>query len=184
MNQYFVDFYHNWSNKANGIIGNSLAEVYDKYMTLFVIYNNLYNQIPTKLISKGIAVPDKIYDNNAATDFTIKLLGADEFMEELTSKNLDNDIQTIIDLIDQEIFHIKIRHGQYSRNDDLRILDELKSANNSKKAVAILKVLYYVRCNIFHGSKDFQEYQRLLVEPLIRIIEIINPFLYAKLNEN
>jgi hypothetical protein len=182
MNQYFTDFYNNWTSKADGISGDSLSNIYDKYMTLFVIYNNLYNQIPDKLISNGIPVPDKIYDNKAATEFVVKFLGADNLLREMTSNNLNNDIDTIIDLIDREEFHIKISHGQYTRNDDLKILEDLKSFNNSKRAVAILKVLYHVRCNIFHGSKDFQEYQRILVEPLTRILKVTNLFLYRKLN--
>src|SRR5690554_5199242 len=126
MNQYFTDFYTNWTNKADGIAGDSLSNVYDKYMTLFVIYNNLYNQIPDKLVSKGVAVPDKIYDNKAATEFVIKFLGADEFLAELTANNLNNDIDIIIGLIDRKVFHIKISFGQYLRNDDLKILEDLR----------------------------------------------------------
>lgn len=182
MNQYFTDFYNNWTTKAEGIDNANLSGVYDKYMTLFVIYNNLYNQIPDKLISLGTVVPNKIYDNKGATDFVIQFLGADDFINELNSKNLANDINSLIQLMEQETFHIKLNHGQYDRNEDLKILSELKSLNNIKKAVAILKVAYYVRCNIFHGSKDFQEYQRMLVEPLIRILETLNPFLFNRLN--
>lgn len=182
MNQYFTDFYTNWTGKANGIVGDNLSNVYDKYMTLFVIYNNLYNQIPDKLISDGIVVPNKIYDNKAATEMVVQFLGANQFLDELAVNNLGTDVDSIINLIEQETFHIKINHGQYDRNEDLKILSELRSTNVQKKAIAILKVVYYVRCNIFHGNKDFQEYQRLIVEPLTRILLTINPFLYNRLN--
>lgn len=182
MNQYFTDFYTNWTGKANGIVGDNLSNVYDKYMTLFVIYNNLYNQIPDKLISDGIVVPNKIYDNKAATEMVVQFLGANQFLDELAVNNLGTDVDSIINLIEQETFHIKINHGQYDRNEDLKILSELRSTNEQKKAIAILKVVYYVRCNIFHGNKDFQEYQRLIVEPLTRILLTINPFLYNRLN--
>lgn len=57
MKQYFTDFYNNWTNKANGIDGDALSNVFEKYMTLFVIYNNLYNQIPDKLISMALLYP-------------------------------------------------------------------------------------------------------------------------------
>jgi hypothetical protein len=182
MNQYFTDFYTNWTGKANGIVGDDLSNVYDKYMTLFVIYNNLYNQIPDKLISNGIVVPNKIHDNKAATEMVVQFLGANLFLNELGANNLGTDVDSIINLIEQETFHIKINHGQYDRNEDLKILSELRSTNEQKKATAILKVVYYVRCNIFHGNKDFQEYQRLIVEPLTRILLTINPFLYNRLN--
>lgn len=182
MNQYFTDFYNNWTAKAEGINNNNLSSVYDKYITLFVIFNNLYNQIPDKLISLGVVLPDKMYDNKKATYFVIQFLGADNFINELSENNLENDINALIRLMEQEIFHIKLNHGQYDRNEDLKIISELKSSNRGKKAIAILKVAYYVRCNIFHGSKNFQEYQRMLVEPLIRILKMLNPFLFNKLN--
>jgi hypothetical protein len=182
MNQYFTEFYANWTGKANNIVGNDLASVYDKYVTLFVIYNNLYNQIPDKLVSNGIAIPNKIYDNKAATEIVVQFLGATALLDELAANNLGADIDAIINLIEEEVFHIKIYHGQYNRNEDLKILADLRSTNPLKKAIAILKVIYHVRCNIFHGSKDFQEYQRLIVEPLTRILLIINPFLYNRLN--
>jgi hypothetical protein len=170
MNQYFTDFYTNWTGKANRIVGDNLSNVYDKYMTLFVIYNNLYNQIPDKLISNGIAVPNKIFDNKAATQMVVQFLGANAVLSELVADNLMADVDSIISLIEQETFHIKINHGQYDRNEDLKILWELRSTNEQKKTIAILKVVYHVRWNIFHGNKDFQEYQRLIVEPLTRIL--------------
>lgn len=182
MNEYFRDFYYNWTAKAEGITNNDLSSIYDKYMTLFVIFNNLYNQIPDKLITLGINVPNKIYDNKVATKMVIKFLSADDFLNEISNNNLTENVNSIIQLIQNETFHIKLNHGQYDRNEDLKILSELQSSNNVKKAIAILKVLYYVRCNIFHGSKDFQEYQRILVEPLIEILEKLNPLIYNRLN--
>ena len=96
---------------------------------------------------------------------------------------MNDDIDAIAQLIENEVFHIKIRFGQYNRKDDLKILNELRSTNNKSRATAILKVAYHVRCNIFHGNKDFREYQRMLVEPLIRLLSCMNPFLYERLNK-
>ena len=91
------------------------------------------------------------------------------------------NIDEIISLIDQEVFHIKIHLGQHQRNEDLNLLADLSSNYIVKKSTAILKVMYYVRCNVFHGHKIFEEYQRLLVEPLFQIIEVIKAELYATL---
>jgi hypothetical protein len=182
MNQYFTDFYTNWTKKANNIVGNNLENVYDKYITLFVIYNILYNHIPDKLISNGISESRKIDDNKAATEEVVKYIGANALLDELTANNLGADIDTIKNIIEQEVFHIKINHGQYNRKEDLKILSDLHSTDQQKKAVAILKVIYHVRCNIFHGNKDFQDYQRVIFEPLTRILLAINPFLYNRLN--
>jgi hypothetical protein len=109
-------------------------------------------------------------------------LGAGDILTEFTNKNLDGDIKTIIDLIDQEVFYIKVNFNGRQRNEDIKILADLKSNNATKKATGILQVAYYVRCNIFHGHKNFQEYQRILVEPLTKIISALNPMLFNRLN--
>ncbi|MFD0750174.1 hypothetical protein ACFQZS_08485 [Mucilaginibacter calamicampi] len=181
MSPYFFDFYHNWSNKLLGIIGDDLASVYDRYITSFVIYNSLYNQVPEALIENGIPVASKIFDNKLATEIVVQFVGATNLLDLLYNNGCGNDIQGIINLIDQQMFYIKIKYGQRQRNEDLKLLSDLNSTNHNKKAVAILQVLYHVRCNIFHGNKNFEEYQRILVEPLFKILQIINSELFNRL---
>lgn len=182
MNPWLVDFYNNWTAKQQAIVGLDLSHVYDKYMTSFVIYNNLYNQIPAKLIANGVVMPNRIFDNKAATEYVVQFLGANDILSEITNNNLDNAITTVIDLIDNEVFYIKIGYNGRQRNEDLKILADLRSNNSTRKAVAVLQVVYYVRCNMFHGHKDFQEYQRTLIEPLTRILTVLNPMLFTRLN--
>ena len=181
MNQYLAEFYRNWNVKLQSIVGDELAKVYDRYITAFVIYNNLYNEVPEMLIRQGVPLPVKLFDNKMATDLVVQYLGAQRIMDLLQQHNQLANIDEIISLIDQEVFHIKIHLGQHQRNEDLKILADLSSNNIVKKSTGILKVMYYVRCNIFHGHKNFEEYQRLLVEPLFQIIAVINGELYATL---
>jgi hypothetical protein len=181
MNQYLAEFYGNWNAKLQSIVGDELAKVYDRYITAFVIYNNLYNVVPEMLIRQGVPLPAKLFDNKMATDMVVQYLGAQRIMDLLQQHNQLENIDEIISLIDQEVFHIKIHLGQHQRNEDLKLLADLSSNNIVKKSTAILKVMYYVRCNVFHGHKNFEEYQRLLVEPLFQIIEVINAELYATL---
>jgi hypothetical protein len=117
MNSLLIDFYNNWNLKAQSIVGHDLSHVYDKYMTSFVIYNNLYNQIPDKVVAGGIAVPARIFDNKAATEYVVQFLGAANILTELSNNNLDGDIEAIIDLIDQEVFYIKINYNGRQRNE-------------------------------------------------------------------
>ncbi len=86
ISQNFIHHYNNWNAKVDSIIGDDLPNVYDRYMTLFVIYNNLYNQVPAALITKGIAIPNQIYDNKAATDLVVQYLGGGQYTFKLTSK--------------------------------------------------------------------------------------------------
>lgn len=179
---YFINHYNNWNEKVNKIQGDDLSSVYDRYMTLFVIYNNLYNEVPAALIQKGVPVPNNIYDNKKATEWVVKYLGATQVLGKLHANGSDADVQAIINLINDEVFYIKLNHGERQRNEDLKILKNLRSNNEVQKANAILQVCYNVRCNIFHGSKDFQEYQRLLIEPLTNIMRTIIIQLYDELS--
>ncbi len=178
---FFIEHYNSWNIKVNAITGDDLNSIYDRYMTLYVIYNNLYNHVPEALIRRGIAIPDQIHDNKKATEYVIKYLGAKEILDNIHANGNDGDVRAIINLINDEVFYIKLNHGERQRNEDLRILKNLKSGNDVTKANALLQVCYYVRCNIFHGSKDFQEYQRLLIEPLINIIRTVIAQLYHAL---
>jgi len=181
MNLYLAEFYANWNAKLQAIEGDELAKVYDRYITAFVIYNNLYNEVPEMLTRQGIPLPNRLFDNKMATDLVVQYLGAQNILDILMQNHRLDSINDIIRLINQEVFHIKIYLGQHQRNEDLKLLAELNANNPTKKATAILKVLYYVRCNIFHGHKNFEEYQRMLVEPLFRILEVINIELYNTL---
>lgn len=58
---YFIEHYNDRNTKVNNIKGDGLASVFDTYMSLFVIFNNLYNEIPKALIRGGIHVPKSKY---------------------------------------------------------------------------------------------------------------------------
>ena len=182
ISQHFVEHYINWNIKVNAINSNDLPSIYDRYMTLFVIYNNLYNQVPEALIAKGSSVPNQIYDNKLATEYVVKYLGAADILNNLQVNGNEADIRGLINLINDEVFSIKLNHGQRQRNEDLKILKNLRSASETNKVTAVLQVCYYVRCNIFHGSKDFQEYQRLLIDPITNIVRTVIVQLYNALS--
>jgi hypothetical protein len=38
----FIDFYHNWQSKAAAYSDEDLRSAFDKFFTLFVLYNRLY----------------------------------------------------------------------------------------------------------------------------------------------
>lgn len=183
LSQNLIDFYNNWTLKGTQIVGDDLSHVYDKYITLFITFNNLYNQVPQKLLDRGMSMPAKIYDHKAATNYVVKYLGATNILNEFASNDNDKDIALLVDIIDQELFYIKLNYGQRQRQEDLEILANLRSTNSVDKATAILQVAYYVRCNMFHGHKDFIGYQTLLLEPLINIMATINKNLFTELNK-
>ena len=67
-------------------------------------------------------------------------------------------------------FNIKLNKGMSFRANDLTIIEKLRSDNENVKAIAILEVIYFVRCNLIHGHKQYAEYQQKLLLPLVRIL--------------
>jgi hypothetical protein len=61
-------------------------------------------------------------------------------------------------------------------------LQALSSSNAHHRAEAILKIIYQVRCNMFHGRKSVEPIQKQLLLPLIVLLEKIIEKLYQKLD--
>jgi len=183
LSQYLIDFYNGWTQKANEINGDDLSSIYDRFITSFIVYNNLYNQVPGELVSRGVSLPNRLSDNKKATDYVVRYIGGANFIQELENRENTEDINKLIRIIDEEMFHIKLNHeGEKQRSKDLEILNKLRSNKKAKKAVGILQVIYYVRCNMFHGNKMFIEYQRALIISLTNILRNVNTILYEKLS--
>lgn len=179
----FIRFYNNWLQKFNDIQGQNLSSLFDRYITLFIMYNSLYTQVPQTLIQRGTPVKANMNDKELAIRSVIKILGAPQLIQVLIQKGCNDDIRQLVDLIDREQFYINLHYGTRQRNEDLLILNKLKSTNLSQKAVGILDVVYNVRCNLVHGHKDFIEPQRELLEPLIKILKNLNDILFIELTQ-
>lgn len=183
LDQEIIEFYNNWTKKIEDNKGEELRDVYERYQDLFRIYNKLYNQVPDALVTKGNPYKGKVTDSAGATDIVVQYLGASNILNNFQVNNLNADIEGVAKLIEQEVFYIKIRNGQRDRNTDLEILQNMRSADSNIKAKAILQVIYLVRCNLVHGSKDYQEYQRLLLEPLTNLLRTVTTQLYLELSK-
>lgn len=171
MNHRFTIFYESWLNKAHGYSENSTAEIFDKFISLFIIYNFEYNQIARLLRLQGEHIYNRYDDRKAATDWVISFIGAQNIADLLDEQSLSEEVGKIIEIIENERFYIKLNWGERQRNQDLKILNRLQSSNSNDKAKGILEVIYYVRCNLFHGHKEFIGEQRQLLIPLCRILE-------------
>lgn len=176
------EWYQNWRTKEGTYKSEELQDIYDRYSTLFTIYNKLYNQLPPRLKAKGYVLPNRLLDSVSSTQYVVNFLSASRIIDTLTKKN-QADIEQIELLIEMEVFYIKIKNGERQRDKDQELLARLKSKNEEKKAIAILEVIYHVRCNMVHGSKDFQEYQKALLIPLTNILNSLLDLLYSSLNE-
>jgi len=89
------DFYTRWTEKANSIEPDSISDYIDKYVTLFIIYNSLYNAIPSKLAAAG-QTGNFSGDKNGATNNVIQLMGAHAIMTGLAAEQMEHLMSQII----------------------------------------------------------------------------------------
>jgi len=183
ISQDLIDKYKNHLNKAKKYDLNDFADLYDSYLTLFTEYNMLYNynEVSSLFNTSNTTWPGKKdIDSQKATFFVSQYLSAEVILEALTKNGNDKDVDDLIKIL--PIFNIKLSNGVPQKNIDTELLINLQSNIETEKSLAILQVIYNVRCNMIHGSKDFQEYQRLLIEPLGNILKTINELLFNSLN--
>lgn len=183
LNTYQNQFYENWLSKADSYKEENLSNYFDNFFSLYVIFNTLYMEIMTMLVKEGQYLPSNFKDKKAATDYVIKYLGSQFFLEKLLENSQDiSDLNEICEKINNEKFHIILEWGNHQKTKDEILLNSLRSNNKDKKATAILQLFYYVRCNIFHGHKNYENVQIELLSPLNRLLRKTVVLTFEKLN--
>ena len=168
--EQFVD---GWLRKADDIHEDNEERCYERFFTLFIVFNRLYAAATFELDRRGTIklgrgqLPDKI----GATEYTLQLIGLDSF-DALYHQQLQPHVEDIIKLMEQERFAIKlsIPHGRRQPKPDQKLLTELKSTESKTRAMAILDLIYSVRCNLFHGHKGVNPVQVELLRPVNQIL--------------
>lgn len=184
MTEQFRNFYDNWLGKADAYNDNTLSNHFDKFTSLYVVYNSLYMEVTNELMINGFNVTQNFKDKTAATEYVMKYLKPTFYIENLLNDEQSiNDLAEICTIIDQELFHIILDWGIPQRPRDLQLLASLQSANTNKKVRAILSSFYYIRCNLFHGHKGFENKQRRLLIPVNRLLRKTVEITYKKLNK-
>lgn len=173
LNSEFTVFVARWLARANKIQLDSLDNYFDKFFTLFVVYNRLYVEAA---FSKPHVGSKSFSDGKAATSWLVQFLGADKIISAInTDRQCVVALEQIATLIEQEKFAIKLhrRTRQCQPSEDKRLLQRLRDPNGDIKAEAILDLIYSVRCNTFHGQKGFEDVQKEILGPVIVLLEKI-----------
>lgn len=173
MTQETRDYIETWTNKISSYHGDDLGTLFDKYTALFTLYNRLYNESYRQMKTNNQLVKQRYSDFEKATKLVVEFYSADEIIDRLKVKNNFGDIELIADLIRKGIFHINLADGVSRKNIDLELMKNLENKQPFIRAQAVVSTIYNVRCNMQHGEKHFEEYQRMLLEPLIRILDTI-----------
>lgn len=187
------DFCLRWQEKADNYSEDNLADIFDKFSSLYIIFNRLYNTLEGILRDKdelnnipGIrfknAKNKELNDNVAATKLVAFYLEPKAvFILEI----LTNEINLYKTIIENNIFHFysnsELLKDNRNKNDQ-NILKDLKSKIPEKRLFGILTVLYKLRCNLFHGTKGFFNEQKEVLLPAISSLKIINQSLIEKIN--
>jgi hypothetical protein len=167
------EFYTRWRAKSDDYNSDELSDYFDKFFTLFVIYNRIYNVVVSILneqgqldvlrqqgkIDKRKKEPD---DNKAATICVAHFLRDD--LPAIVADN-QNRIDEFKKIIRERLFNIDLKYGQPQRQKDLDLLTGLESNNNLTIVESLLKILYKIRCNVFHAEKGYNDEQRIILEP-------------------
>lgn len=160
----------NWEVKSAQIDTETLDGLYNKFTTLFTIYNRLYNESFTILKTENRLHKNRYSDFEKATILVVEFL-TDKSIANKFIENNKADLDGVNNLLANKVFNINLEDGNPRPDMDNQLMINLKSDDISVKSQAALSLVYNVRNNLIHGYKDFQEYQRLIVEPTINLLE-------------
>jgi hypothetical protein len=174
------DFYTRWLQKADNINNGDIASLIDKYITLFIGYNFLYNIVPVKKAQETGNQREEVRDRAGATTFTINFIGAEAISKYLTDHGLDAQVEGLANAMPH--FNIDLNKGTPQPKRDKALVKGLRSADADTKILALMKTLYSIRCNIVHGEKGLHQYQEMLLLPAIQLLRALVPLVYNRVN--
>ena len=184
----FRQFHSRWMAKARRHNHKGLQQSFDRFFTLYVVFNHLYAEATFQLANHGqvrIQNRNRFPDAEAAQEYVVQFLGADRLLQEL---NNDKSAQAALLSLQAQVcngaFNLKLNMvtGAAQSNEDADLCRRLTGTNRNEQAAAILETLYAVRCNMFHGRKGFNPIQRALLDPLNVILERVIEILYRALD--
>jgi hypothetical protein len=167
------EFIETWNARLERIKGDNLEDIFQRFEALYVLHNRLYNESFKILNDSGKLTKARYADYEMASIVVIEYLSADVLFNGLKENNNLEDIESVAKLIENKVFHINIANGVPQQEFDDLLLENLRSTDRNIFCKAVLMTIYNVRSNTVHGQKHFQEYQRLLLEPLTRILSTV-----------
>ncbi|GEP96153.1 hypothetical protein [Chitinophaga cymbidii] len=179
-----IEYWKSQNIRLGQINGDDLHHIFDRFTTTFLLYNRLYNEVPAILIAQGKNIESKDLNNDSkkAIDFPLQFLTGDLIMNNLTDRKLDGAFDVLAFFIDSRIYNICFnRTGIHDPAADINLSGKLHSQNVEEKIKGLLTYIYKVRNNVVHAKKHFNEDQRLLLETLTNILNIINQLLFDKM---
>lgn len=167
------EYIESWKRRMSQIAGNNLNAIFERFHTLYILHNRLYNDSFRVLSQSGKLDKSKYGDHEKASILVVKYLNEDVIFERFKKNDNIADLEAIALLIENKIFNINLADGIANPDVDKQLMDNLRSADSFVASKAALMAIYNVRANVVHGEKHFEEHQRMLLEPLIRLTQTI-----------
>jgi len=169
-----------WVDKSKKYDEEKTEEVFDKFFTLFVAYNSIYFNATMDLIKNGKIGKRRTGDKVSATKNMTDFIGTEKLYNTLI--DLKVEVLKIIEEIEDKRFFVSTKEDNYTADheEDTRLISEIKDnfelknkAGKRKFNIALLTLIYGVRCNMFHGQKRISSPQKKILNPMNKILETI-----------
>lgn len=187
LHPHLNDFYNEWLTKADNYDGQQLSDYFNKAFSLFTLYNKLYAEATFELARRNVITLSNTFpDRKGATEYAPKFIGYMPLYIAITDdQNCSDCLQSLIGHISEHNFYIKLSmpYGEPQIEKDNDLVKRLNSKIPSVKVTAILDLIYSVRCNMFHGNKQFDHVQVELLSPITVILRAVIITLYAALRD-
>lgn len=187
INQEIKDFCEKWIEKAKAYSNDNLQDVFDKFFTLFVVYNRLYVEATFRMSNKGeinIQNRNSFPDSQAAKNYVIQYLNSNTINNAFDAdENCTHAIERLKVIIRDQEFNIKLNMvtGFPEREKDLELLTKLEANHIDRKIKAIADFIYSIRCNVFHAQKGYVQNQVNVLNPVNTILMKLIDLLFDKL---
>lgn len=167
------EFIKRWQSKSQSC-GDDLAGSFDRFFSSYVLYNYLYNEIfsfkKPRLTSQQIKKQGR--DSWKACNGVVEFLGSSAFADAAIRKQA----LTLINALDAASLSISD-----SQSDDQKHRSIILGDESGDWGISLLWVMYKIRCNLFHGEKDFLNKQKATVRACSNLIEMISDQIIQKL---
>lgn len=172
-------FCNRWLEKSDKY-GESTEDIFDKFFSLYVVYNAIYFEITIELINSRSIGKNQNWDKVSAVENIPIYVGQKKLSDTLF--NMIKDINVMIGLIKDNTFYISTKNDNHTANherdqemiDNIETFCALQNKKNQKRFnEAVLELIYGARCNMFHGKKEFKDQQIDLLIPMNNILEMI-----------
>lgn len=181
---HIIDFCSGWLSKADTYDNTSLNGVFDRYFTLFVTYNALYNHVTRQLAESGKLSKKQHGDKNSATQNMVTFYGADNLYDIIQGR--EECLRSIVSRLKHNGFYLHSKKSDgspdYERDDILK--KDICSTRKQASALATLVLLYQLRCNLFHGEKEYHMNQIDILGPANILLHMIVCAFIDKLKES